>query len=49
MMPSVLSEEMGYFHIGQAYRIGPDPDPVTTATGLWMTHHFIESYADSLR
>lgn len=49
MMPSLYTEEMGYFHVGQAYRIGPEPNPLMSVTALWLTHHFIGDYADSLR
>jgi len=49
MMPSLFSEEMGYSHVGQAYQIGPDPDPFMSVSALWLTHHFIGDYADSLR
>lgn len=49
MMPGMLTEEMGYYHAGQPYHIGPDPDPFTTSSLLWLTWHFIGDYADSLR
>lgn len=49
MMPCLLTPEMGYTHVGEAYRIGPDPDVFTASTGLWLTHHFVGDYAYSLR
>lgn len=49
MMPGMLTEEMGFYHGGQPYHIGPEPDPFTTFTSMWLTWHFIGDYADSLR
>lgn len=49
MMPALLTEDMGYYRAGQAYHIGPDPDPFLASTPLWLTFHFIGDYADSLR
>lgn len=49
MMPSLLTPSMGFVHAGDPYRIGPPADPFFAASGLWVTHHFIEDYAESLR
>ncbi len=48
MVPTVPPESMGYRHTGELHRIGPEPDPFYTATLLWVNHHFIGDYCESL-
>ncbi len=48
MVPSMPPADAGFSHVGVYHHIGPKANSFTAASFLWLTHHFIGAYCESL-